>query len=303
VTLDQIEDIADGPPPDGSVSDQHISETAGINESKLSLASDAAPEVPSRRTLGTGEFQAAPGDTVVVPGVDVAPLEESEDTISGYVVPSDYLPDTSVAGAPVDNTTKPLPLGIPAAGHGTDSSPQNHVHPRPGSVDPSANGCIAWTYDPIAADGNTAPTAGTLYLMRVWIPTDAALTGIALYFVGAPAGLTNCHTILVDAATRNTVASSSDLSATWGTTAGNKTGDFSSQYTPTPGYHYAGFWIGGASTMPTLGRKIITSFHAVNLNTSGNSSRCATGGTGFTSTVPSSVTLTASNAAYLMGVY
>jgi hypothetical protein len=42
--------------------DADVNAAAAIEESKLSLASDAAADVPSRRTLGTGATQAAAGD-------------------------------------------------------------------------------------------------------------------------------------------------------------------------------------------------------------------------------------------------
>jgi len=46
----------------GVIVDGDVSDTAGIVESKLDLASDAAAGVASRRTLGTGGTQAAPGN-------------------------------------------------------------------------------------------------------------------------------------------------------------------------------------------------------------------------------------------------
>ncbi len=52
-------------PTDGSVTDAKVSATAAIAESKLALASDAAATVASRRTLGTGATQAAPGNATV----------------------------------------------------------------------------------------------------------------------------------------------------------------------------------------------------------------------------------------------
>lgn len=49
-------------PIDGSVTNNKVAGGAGIEESKLSLASDAAAGVASRRSLGTGAAQAAPGN-------------------------------------------------------------------------------------------------------------------------------------------------------------------------------------------------------------------------------------------------
>lgn len=46
----------------GSVTNAKVAEAAAIAESKLNLASDAAPATPSRRSLGTGAQQAAAGN-------------------------------------------------------------------------------------------------------------------------------------------------------------------------------------------------------------------------------------------------
>lgn len=48
-------------PTDGTVTDAKVAADAAIDESKLDLASDAAAGTASRRTLGTGATQAAPG--------------------------------------------------------------------------------------------------------------------------------------------------------------------------------------------------------------------------------------------------
>lgn len=47
---------------DGTIADVDVSSAAAISESKLNLASDAAAETASRRTLGTGATQAAAGN-------------------------------------------------------------------------------------------------------------------------------------------------------------------------------------------------------------------------------------------------
>lgn len=49
-------------PTDGTVTDIKVSATAAIAESKLNLATDAAPGTASRRSLGTGAQQAAAGN-------------------------------------------------------------------------------------------------------------------------------------------------------------------------------------------------------------------------------------------------
>lgn len=59
--LDALETSA-GVPNDASVTNAKVAASAGIVESKLSLASDAAAGTPSRRSLGFTSTTAAPGD-------------------------------------------------------------------------------------------------------------------------------------------------------------------------------------------------------------------------------------------------
>ncbi|WP_273845380.1 hypothetical protein [Rubrobacter calidifluminis] len=51
-----------------AITDADVASGAAIAESKLALASDAAPNVPSRRTLGTGAQQAAAGNDPRITG-------------------------------------------------------------------------------------------------------------------------------------------------------------------------------------------------------------------------------------------
>lgn len=50
----------------GAITDSMIAVGAAIAESKLALASDAAQSTPSRRSIGTGAQQAAPGTPIAV---------------------------------------------------------------------------------------------------------------------------------------------------------------------------------------------------------------------------------------------
>jgi hypothetical protein len=50
----------------GTITDSLIATTAAIAESKLNLASDAAQSTPSRRSIGAGAQQAAPGTPIAV---------------------------------------------------------------------------------------------------------------------------------------------------------------------------------------------------------------------------------------------
>lgn len=64
------------------INDNHVVGGAGIAESKLNLASDAAPNVASRRTLGVGANQAAAGNDSRITGAEQI---ANKNQPSGYV--------------------------------------------------------------------------------------------------------------------------------------------------------------------------------------------------------------------------
>jgi hypothetical protein len=280
-----------------AVGDRHIAEDAGIAESKLALATDAHPAVGSRRTLGTGSRQAMPGNTAIpVVGTDVPPL------VSG-LVPAGYLPDGSVAGAPLDTITKPSALGVPTAGVNVRSSPADHVHPRGAGTNAGDHGLIAWSMDPASAASSQVATIGTLQLVRLYVPVPCTVTGIILSAVTAGSGLTNCFTALFDAS-RNLLGQSANLATLWGSTSGDKKGDLASPVSiATPGYVLAGFWQGGG-TSPAWARGTALTGTLNNWNLTGSNLRFATSNTGLSTTAPSTAAaLTATTTSYLVGLY
>lgn len=72
----------DGSLKNGVVADAQIATNAGIDESKLSLASDAAAGTASRRTLGTGATQAVAGNDTRITGAEQTANKNQPD---GYV--------------------------------------------------------------------------------------------------------------------------------------------------------------------------------------------------------------------------
>jgi len=93
-------DAAGGVPTDGSVTNAKVAAGAAIAESKLALASDAAANVASRRTLGNTALQAMPGNTALHALSSAAPIA----------------------------------LGTAEAGAGAAASREDHVHPTTGLV-------------------------------------------------------------------------------------------------------------------------------------------------------------------------
>lgn len=281
------------------LTDWHVARDAGIAETKLSLASDAHPATPSRRTLGRGPLQAMPGATAIpVPGTDVPPLVGTPPR-----VPASFLPDGSVAGAPLDTATKPSPLGVPAPGVSTRSSPADHVHPRSAIVLPADHGLITWSFDPAHAASSGTATAGVLQMVRVYIPYAQTVTGVLLSAITAGSGLTNCYTALFDAS-RNLLGQSANLATLWGTTTGDKKGDLATPVAiTTPGFYYAGWWNGGG-TSPAWARSTAVVTSVNNWNLAAASARFATANTGLTTTAPATAaTLAPTGSSYLVGLY
>lgn len=279
--------------------DRHIADTAGIAETKLALAADALPCTPSRRTLGTGPRQAMPGNTPIpVLGVNVPPLV-------GGLVPASYLPDGSVAGAPLDTTSDPKPPGIPSAGVSVRSSPADHTHPGVALPQPADHGLIAWSLDPATAASSAGVTAGVLQLLRMWIPRTCTITGMALCAVTAGAGLTDCHTALYDG-NRSLLGQSPNMATLWGATSGVKKGDLTAPISVAAGYVYAAFWLGGWTSAPGWARSGVTTNTAVttNFNAAGAPLRFSTANTGLTATAPATASsLVAAASAFLAGLY
>jgi hypothetical protein len=102
--------------------DADVNAAAAIEESKLSLASDAAADVPSRRTLGTGATQAAAGDD--------SRLSDSRATTgaAGGDLGGDY-PDPTVVSAQSGFT-----VGGTAPALTNDSRLSDQRTPKDGSV-------------------------------------------------------------------------------------------------------------------------------------------------------------------------
>lgn len=280
------------------VGDRHVAIDAGIAERKLALASDANPATPSRRTLGRGARQAMPGDTSIpVPGTDVPPLV-------GGLVPAGYLPDGSVAGAPLDTTNAPQPLGTPTPGTSTRSSPADHVHARPATAQPVDHGLIAWSFDPANAGSNSTLTNGTLHLVRLWIPNpNTVVTGIILAAAVAGTSPTNCYVALFDAS-RNLLAQSANRAVAWGSGSGDKKNDLLTPQTiVNPGYVYAGWWCGGG-TSPSFAKAAAALAGNVNNFNQTSTPRFSTSNTGLTTTAPSTAAApTVLTSSYLVGLY
>lgn len=165
-----------------------------------------------------------------------------------------------------------------------------------GMFQPTDQGMLAWTHDPMIVFNNTtnAITAGVVYLNAIIVPVAATITNLytALNSQTVPAGLTNSFAgIYSTAGTR--LAVTNNVSTPW-QTIGLNTLPLSSTYAITPGRYYIGVVVGAATTVPTFSRSGGTFGSAPVYNVGGTAAaatfRCGSVLTGQTA-LPTSITM------------
>lgn len=148
---------------------------------------------------------------------------------------------------------------------------------------PSDHGLISWPYDPsVATSGTALPVAGTLYLVRLHVPTATTVTNLLGDVVTAGSGLTagQCFAGLFQGGTL--LGTTADQSTAWATT-GVKTMALTAPVAVAAGDVYVGVYYNG-TTGPAFARSNGNALSNVGL--SGNTSRYATGNTGLTTAMP-----------------
>lgn len=164
---------------------------------------------------------------------------------------------------------------------GTLDVPQRAI----GMAHPREHGAIAWAYDPALVNNGSAGTAGTLYLVGLYVPR--AVTATKLYWGIASAGVS-------PVAGQNWVSlfnSAGTKLADVGTDARiTTTGAFTETISAvlTPGQYWVGILV-NAATMPQVYKAANTAASLVNFGLTGASLRFATNGTALTAT-PASIT-------------
>lgn len=141
-------------PTAGSVVDVSVSASAAIAESKLNLASDAAAGTASRRTLGSGATQAAPGND--------ARLSDTRTPTAGSVVDASVSASAAIAESKLNLASdaaagtasrRTLGTGATQAAAGNDARLSDTRTPTAGSVvDASVSGSAAIAQSKIALD-------------------------------------------------------------------------------------------------------------------------------------------------------
>lgn len=155
-------------------------------------------------------------------------------------------------------------------------------------------GLKAWNFDWAQAPNTQAiPTAGTLYLQKVFVRQPTLISSVWVLVTAAGATLTNVGFALYDATTTNLLTSS--VNANGATTTAFTSGGanakqitFSTPQTVYPSF-YVGFWFTG-TTLPTLQRGTGAGPSQANPGLSAGSYRFASANTSLTTTAPGTYT-------------
>lgn len=169
---------------------------------------------------------------------------------------------------------------------------------------PSDQGLAAWSYDPSASQGGTVlPTAGLVFSVRMRILGVTQINNILMHLTAGGSGLTagQCFAAVFNDAGTTLLGTTADQSTNWATGGPKTIPLVGAPITVTP-YTWVRvvFWFNG-TTGPTITRGSNINSAAVNLGmTSGY--RYATSNAGTTTSLTSLGTLTASQAAWLVGL-
>jgi hypothetical protein len=160
-----------------------------------------------------------------------ATIGDVEDAVAAHVASVDPHGDRAYADSKLAKSANLSDLASAASARG-----------NLGMVDmmPADTGLISWSYPPWAASSAGPGASGTIYYMRVKLPSAATVTGVRLYQTSAGSALTSgqCLVGLYDSA-GNRVAVSADQSTAWASGSQvNKDAAFTSQYSAAAGYYW-----------------------------------------------------------------
>lgn len=130
---------------------------------------------------------------------------------------------------------------------------ENFIRDNEGGTQPADNGLLAWTAATDSCTATLGPTAGTLYLMKIWMPADT-YTDLWTFLTSGGAGYAAGENwIGIYDTAGNLVASTNDITSLLGST-GAVRAPLAAQYVnPTDGQMYVGLLL-NATTMPSLPR-------------------------------------------------
>jgi hypothetical protein len=209
---------------------------------------------------------------------------------------------TSAKGAlQLDGTATDIIGDATTPGAGATGKPADagHAHPRILWA-PADHNLITWAYDPVNAASSTAlATAGTLYCVKMHLPTAQNITNIIVALTTAGSSLTSgqCFAALYQGTGGSLLGTTADQSGTWAGTTGLKTMAISGgAVAAAAGDLIVVFWFNG-TTGPTFARGSGNSL--INAGLSGANSRFGTANTGVTTTAPATLgTISALSVSY-----
>lgn len=157
-------------------------------------------------------------------------------------------------------------------------------------VDPADLGYKAWAFDPApAASTGQTLTAGTLFLVRLWVRQTTVVSAVDWHVATAGATLTNVGAALYTAAgalLTSSVNANGATATAFTTTLGMKTVTFTAQ-TITAGSFYTAIWVTG-TTVPTMSAGSPRTW--INGRLISPNMRFATANTGLTTAAPANLT-------------
>jgi len=166
---------------------------------------------------------------------------------------------------------------------------------------PSNQNLLSWSYDPVfAANSTVLTTAGTVYLVKVHLPTAVNITNIVMQVVTAGATLTSGQCFAGIYKNGTLLGSTADQSTSWNST-GTKTMAISGgSIAVSAGDVYVAFYYNG-TTAPAFARSANTS--AINAGLAASAARYASADTARTTSLPSTLgTMTALSISYWVGL-
>lgn len=168
----------------------------------------------------------------------------------------------------------------------------------------SDHGLAAWSYDPAASQGGTVlPTAGLVFSVRMRILGVTQINNILMHLTAGGTSLTagQCFAAVFNDAGTTLIASTADQATNWAT-GGPKTMPLVGAPIAASPYTWVRvvFWFNG-TTGPTVTRGSNINAAAANLGMA-SGYRFATSNAGTTTSLTSIGTLTASQAAWLVGI-
>lgn len=176
-------------------------------------------------------------------------------------------------------------LTADASGNGT-----YQAVPLPNTPQPSDQGFISWTSDPVSLTNDFTPTMGTVYLARIPIRQATTISKVFLIVGGAASASMGAYMGLYDSSGTLRGSTSSTLALT---SSGLATGTLSTSYSAPAGFYWVAFLTTVTPTTPALianhGNTGSTFNNFANSNLSVVTYRWATNGTGKTS-LPASIT-------------